>query len=466
MAAGEDELLDLLSRTRLTSDDLIALYARCMRRYQLGLLSLEQFATECQQQVQLARERRRDARQRRKEVEQQSEASRAQQRQAVEQRLAWRQQAGESIEAEQSELASLSSLPLSDSEELGSYWDEQEESEEKDALELLSGSVADERREKQLRESARRASFSWWELLALYRTAQPVTGHYHDIRELMVGVAQLAYDHEPLHDVNERRLREQGRQGQAAAGVAAGSGSKLSRSRRLMLCYQPWKKLEVAWRVSQPPGKADTMTYEDVRRLMERMIRTGHFTAASLVRGVSQSALRPQHVQMDAEAVTYQIFQQLHSDSRWAGQRSRQDIENDVFVLQEANFHAALPEPNVGFEERLTDTPHPHSASFLRQFLPLAPSTLLEQPHHASVTTTPAIPASSSISYSQLLSVCRSLSHRGQLQLWYGVSRDASSGERAGPIKRRRLALQETLIHNANKLHSTHDTQRTVSWLP
>ena len=469
VAAGEDELLDLLSRTRLTSDDLIALYARCMRQHPTGLLSIEQFAVECEQQVSEARQRRRKDRQRRKDNQQRREAESSAQKQRVEQRLAARQQTGQSTEQDEHELAVLSSVVPDEDGDIGSYWDEQEEAEEKDGEELLAGGVADERREKQLKESVRRGSFSWWELLSLFRTAQPVTDRYHDIRELMVGVAQLAYDHEPWPTVNERRRQQQGQAQQQTeqSGGKQSSGSAMSRSRRLMLCYQPWKKLEVAWRVSQPPGKGDTMSYDEVRLLMERMLRSGHFTSASLVRGVSQSWLQPQHVQMDAEAVTYLIFQQLHSDSRWTGQPSRAHIEQDVFLLHDASLSAAAapPPPPLSFEERLTASPAPHSSAFLRQFRPLAASTLLAPAYHGCSTSTPAIPASSSLTYSQLLSVCRSLSVRGQLQLWYGVARDAKSGERAGPIKRRRMALQEMLAHNANKLSTLHDTQRTADWL-
>ena len=450
IAPHEDELLDLIGRTRLTSDDLIALYSTCMRRHTLGLLTLEQFARHCAEQVDQARHRRREQRRRRKELRRQSEQDSEQHQHAVEQQ-------GETKEPTQA----------GDGNDMGSYWDEQEESEEKDAVELLAGGVVDEQREKQLRDSMRRASFSWWELLALYRTAQPVTGQYHDIRQLMVGVAQLAYDHEPWQTVHERRMRQQGKDGQQSQ--TGGGGSALSRSRRLMLCYQPWKKLEVAWRVSQAAGAGDTMTYVEVRRLVERMIGTGHFTAASLVRGVSQSWWRPQYVHMDAEAVTYLIFQQLHTDARWAGQPSRADIEQDVFVLQGAEIHAAAPPAlpqQTDFEERLTDAPNPHSASFLHRFVPSARYTLIQPTSHTSVTRTPTIPPSSSLTYSQLLNACRSLSHRGHLQLWYGVARDAASGERAGPIKRRRMAVQERLKYIANRLLTMHDTQSTAHWLP
>ena len=465
VSCSEDELLDLLSRARLTSADLIALYARCMRRHQLGLLTLEQFARLAEEQAEEARQRRREARQRR-------EADRLQAQQAV---------AGESESAAASASASASasadagaSTGASASagvDELGSYWDEQEAQEEKDAVELFSGaSASDERRDKELRDSMRRASFSWWELLALFRTVQPVIGQQYDIRDLMVGVAQLAYDHEAWKSVAERRATERQRSeagGSSGTEKASTADSKLSRSRRLMLCYQPWKKLEVAWRVSQPQGAGDTMTYEEVRRLVGRMLRTGHFTANSLVRGVSQSALQPRHVQMDAEAVTYLLFQQLHADSRWRGQPTGSDIDSDVFLTHDATLTAAPQQATSDFEERLTATPTAHSAPFMHRLGPFAPSALVEQPPCARcVTSAPTIPAASSLSYSQLLSVCRSLTCRGQLQLWYGVSRDAASGERAGPIKRRRMALQERLAHNAHKLCTAQQTRSTVEWLP
>ena len=444
MSADEDELLDLLSRTRLSSDDLIALYARCMRRHTMGLLTLEQFARECEEQVVQARQRRRDDRHTRKQQQEQ-------------------QQRGVKEVGEQQP---PSAVPPSGEEAIGSYWDEQEEAEEKDMAELLSGEVTDEQRLKQLRESAKRASFIWWELLALYRTAQPVTGGYHDIRELMVGVAQLAYDHESWQAVKQRMLQQQGA---SASEEADRKLSALSRSRRLQMCYQPWKKLEVAWRVSQPPGAGDTMTYEEVGRMVARMMRSGHFTAASLARGVSHSLLQPHYVQMDAEAVTYLIFQQLHRDSRWRTQQpGRADIERDVFITKDAAIAAAPPPPPPvpSFEERLTVEPAPHSAAFMRHFVPLAPSTALEPAYHASTTATPVIPASSSLTYSQLLAVCRSLSVRGRVQLWYGVARDTKSGERAGPIKRRRMALQETLLHSASGLQLIDDMQSAAHWLP
>ena len=301
-----DEYVDLLGRTRLTSHDLIQLYSTAMRHSPSGLISLDAYARIVEAHAHLIKAQRHTDRLARKAA-----------KEAREQRWAAERAAAEAS----GDPLSAPLAPSDDAADAGSYWDEMEEQEERDLAELTSPPTPlKEERERALRSSLSHRNVAWWELLCLFRCSTPVVGDLYDVRELAVGTAQLCYDHGDWAEAEERLKLE---------GVWK-EGRKWGRQERWVLRYQPWKKLEVAWRVSGgvDPSLGGRMRYADVRTLIQRMLRTGHFAPDTLVQGIGD-ALHPQHVLLDADYITRTIFQRLHRDARYAGPRTRDSIEAD-----------------------------------------------------------------------------------------------------------------------------------------
>ena len=337
-----------------------------------------------------------------------------------------------------------------------SYWDEQEEQEEreeKEQRELAASPAPSEARERQLRDSLRRRAFEGWELLCLHRASLPVTGSLYDVRELCIGLAQLAYDHGSWEEVKAELQRE----------GSWKQGRRCSRRERLMLSYQPWKKLELVWRISLPAGRSDgRLSYDEVALMVERMLRTGHFSPGSVLTPCSASPLAPQQLLMDARHITHCLFRQLHADSRSdVDERLRGAFQQEPTVVP-------LPPPlcaHSASSQALSSAFLTFDFSFLSQLSPLCPAALLSTPAFTSASVSPAVPLSASVSYAELLSVCRSQAVQGRCRLWYLVPRDRRSGERAGAVKKRRMQLQERLRQLAFRTADTEDGRQAVERL-
>ena len=93
-----DEVHDLLSRTRLTSDDLIRLYSTVMRRYPVGLVPLEGYARMLEGEVTRLKGERRKSRHQRKAQQQLSDQRRLEEHRAAEAEVERRRAEGEEVE--------------------------------------------------------------------------------------------------------------------------------------------------------------------------------------------------------------------------------------------------------------------------------------------------------------------------------------------------------------------------------
>lgn len=400
----EDESIALLTRARISSDQMRMLYASLMSQYPRGVLTLEQFSRAVENMCRIQRNNRAEAR-KRNNTEEERLFSLFQQEVLADKEPDAKKPAEDEWKTERQRIR------------IGSFWDEDEVSEEAKAEKGAAG-ITDGVALSELRHP----HFEWFESFLLFKHSPQLFPGYYDIRELFIGFSQCVYDHNDWNDDKEKTHQQK-------------SGkTPMTRRQRWMLSYDQYARFGLIWSLSDT-SNSGRLSYRQFVELCERLVRTGHFIDNSILR--SYSDLPSKFAFLTGEHIAEMYMTQLHRSSTILPNRSPEEIDNDQWLSlgQEISIKVAS-EPVQYFK---------NSSVQLHNILPT--TNLKELPSYLSITPPLNTPIAEKptplpfvekeyITYGQFVSMSRLFAETGLPTLWYAQPRDEVSGERLGGFKK------------------------------
>jgi hypothetical protein len=430
----EGEILDLISRTQFTTEDILEIYRKSLNQYPSGLLTLEQFAAIVQQQASAVKRRRIQNFQQNKALREKETAERQ-----VEREKLWA--------AEDEEAAQRGEKPKDRSKEKPISLDNGDEPDPSEEFAEETGPRGETSPES-VKKAVKRPNFEWWELFPLYRNSPTLKKPFYDIRELIIGLTILDFDHETWD--RERHF---------ASLEGKTDHSTFNNSQIMALTYQPQKKLELAFKFADE-DRDNQLNFSELAQLFDKLIRFGHFNPDSLLK--QSQIVPPQFTLVHPQTLAFIFLREKLQNSLENPNLSRENIENDPFLTLETPLTRGIHQNSSNISEKPLKEFFPDP----KQFISTEEKPTLDalEPRAPSNLNNPAV-LSAKISLPEFLRVAQSLANaEEQSFMWYLYPRDEKSGYRRGLWGKFKLKRKEKWQKWLHKYCSKQEEDRMVQY--